>query len=68
MADKSLKMQKQLLKRLLKSLMFSKGSQSTSAPVRVKSKDHMAHSEADNKELWYRHCYGSYCRRIYLCP
>ena len=35
---KSLKMQKQLLKRLLKSLMFSKGSQSTSAPVRVKSK------------------------------
>lgn len=31
-------------------------------------KDHMAHSEADNKELWYCHCYGSHCRRIYLCP
>lgn len=24
-------------------------------------------SEADNKELWYCHCYGSHCRRIYLC-
>ena len=28
----------------------------------------MAHSEADNKELWYCHCYGSHCRRIHLCP
>lgn len=68
MADKKSENAKAAAKRLLKSLMFSKGSQSTSAPVRVKSKDHMAHSEADNKELWYRHCYGSYCRRIYLCP
>ena len=25
-------------------------------------------SEADNKELWYCHCYGSHCRRIHLCP
>ena len=31
-------------------------------------KSEMAHSEADNKELWYCHCYGSHCRRIYLCP
>ena len=39
MADKKSENAKAAAKRLLKSLMFSKGSQSTSAPVRVKSKN-----------------------------
>lgn len=44
MAEKKSENAKAAAKRLLKSLMFSKGLQSTSAPVRVKSKDHMAHT------------------------